>query len=263
MTHEYSPPRNVTLILLPGLDGCRKLFEPLLACLPDTLEKQVLCYPQDVSLSYEELTDFIRDSLPKDAPYLLMGHSFAGPLAIRLAAEKRGRLLGLILAVGFARCPHPWIPSVLRHLVDPLVFAAYPPLKWANRVFHWEKSRGVQHAVGAVVETVAPRVLADRIKSIATVDFRQDLKRLAVPILCLSGKYDILVPGWNSRSMQKAVQQFSPTHPEYVRRAFPMGHMVLRGRPAEAAAAIVEMLSACTSGASVDEVVTTGEPVMD
>lgn len=263
MVHEYSGARNPTLVMLPGLDGCQTIFEPLRACLPQTLTTKVLCYPQDVPLTYDELTQFTRDSLPADEPYLLLGHSFAGPLAIRLAAEKHGNLMGLILAVGFARSPHPWIPKVSRHLIGPLVHTAFPILRWANRVFHWEKSIGIQNAIGVVVETMPPQVFADRVRQTLVIDYREELKKLAVPVLSLSGRFDLLVPPWNSRAMEKIVERHAPQCPEFVRRVFPMGHMVLRGRPEESAAAIVEMLVACTTGQSVEAVVQSGEPADD
>ena len=72
------------LVLLPGLDGTGLLFEPLLRALPKEIEATVIRYPGDQRLSYDELLEFLRDQLPRDTPFILLGESFSGPLAIRL-----------------------------------------------------------------------------------------------------------------------------------------------------------------------------------
>ena len=74
-----------SLVLLPGLDGTGLLFQPLVECLPDAIEPVVVSYPPDQKLGYEELLPLVLERLPA-APFVLLGESFSGPLAVMAAA---------------------------------------------------------------------------------------------------------------------------------------------------------------------------------
>ena len=92
-------------MLLPGLDGTGKLFANFLAVLPPTIEARVIDYPTDEPLTYEQLELRVRAALPSDRPFVLLGESFGGPIAIRIAASPPPGLAGLILCGTFAsRC---------------------------------------------------------------------------------------------------------------------------------------------------------------
>jgi pimeloyl-[acyl-carrier protein] methyl ester esterase len=111
-----------TLVLLPGLDGTGKLFTELLRALDCRVASIVVPYPTDVALGYDELETLVRAALPAQGSYVLLGESFSGPLAIRIAARPPPGLVGLILSVTFASNPYPrwaWARSL----------AAYLPLK--------------------------------------------------------------------------------------------------------------------------------------
>ena len=78
-----APPR---LLLTPGLEGTGELLAPLVRALGDAIETKVLRYPADAPLSYAELLPRVRAELLQDEPFVLLGESFSGPLAIMLAA---------------------------------------------------------------------------------------------------------------------------------------------------------------------------------
>ena len=99
--------RLPTLVLLPGLDGTGILFEPLARALGVDLDVRVVRYPSDPTLGYRELESLARAALPTDRPFVILGESFSGPIAIRLAADSPPGLVGLILVVTFARNPYP------------------------------------------------------------------------------------------------------------------------------------------------------------
>ena len=101
-----SPTALPLLILLPGLDGTGAFFEPFLEGLPTGFETQVVQYPTEL-VSYPACLEFARALLPADRPYLLLGESFSGPIAIALAAEQREGMVGLVLCSTFARNPRP------------------------------------------------------------------------------------------------------------------------------------------------------------
>lgn len=96
------------LVLLPGLDGTGRLFEPLLRALPRNVHASVIGYPASPShgQNYEVLTEFAGERLG-EGPLLLVGESFSGPIAVELAARHPEKVRGLVLAVSFLTPPVP------------------------------------------------------------------------------------------------------------------------------------------------------------
>src|SRR4051812_16660002 len=109
----------VKLILMPGMDGTGELFAPLLRALGNSIETTVLRYPTDEPLGYSELLPRVRAALPASGPFVLLGESFSGPLAIMIAAEAPAGLRGVILSASFASNPIRWLPQFVRPLVQP------------------------------------------------------------------------------------------------------------------------------------------------
>jgi pimeloyl-[acyl-carrier protein] methyl ester esterase len=77
-------PEGLRAILLPGLDGTGRLFDPLLKELPADLRAEVISYPTDAILDYAALEQFVEAALPRRDPFIIVAESFSGPLAIRL-----------------------------------------------------------------------------------------------------------------------------------------------------------------------------------
>ncbi len=108
-----------TLVLLPGLDGTGDFFQPLLESLGDGIRSRVVRYPVDGAYDYATCQKLAREELPTDGPYVLLGESFSGPIAISLAAEAPKGLVGMILCVTFATNPRPrlaFIRPLLPHI---------------------------------------------------------------------------------------------------------------------------------------------------
>lgn len=95
------------LVLLPGMDGTGRLFAPLLSRLDESLEPVVIAYPEHEQLDYGQLHQFVRARLPEGEPFVLLGESFSGPVALTLAAAAPAGLCGLILCATFMRNPMP------------------------------------------------------------------------------------------------------------------------------------------------------------
>jgi len=84
-------------VLLPGLDGTGDLFDSFVkVCGPDAPIEVVRYTTPEVS-RYIECTAVVRRALPVGQPYILVGESFSGPIAISIAAESPPDLLGLVL----------------------------------------------------------------------------------------------------------------------------------------------------------------------
>jgi surfactin synthase thioesterase subunit len=84
---------------MPGLDGTSLLSAPLVDRLAELgIRTEVLAYPGRGSQDYASLADALRIRLPT-TPFVLLGESFAGPLAIQLAAEAMRRKSDAVLGV--------------------------------------------------------------------------------------------------------------------------------------------------------------------
>src|SRR2546429_59271 len=121
-----------SLVLLPGLDGTGDFFQPLLEALEGDIDTHVVRYPAAGAYDYATCQQLVRAELPEDEPYVLLGESFSGPVAIVPAKPSRNRL-----------------------------------------------------------------------EAVADCDVRAALSSVRVPILCLVGTHDRLIPGAAARLIQK------------------------------------------------------------
>src|SRR5262245_4084057 len=100
---------GTTAVLLPGLDGTGKLFEPFVRFAPTGVNTVVVDYPTSEA-SIGVLERRVRERLTDRC--LVIAESFSGPIGIRVASDSRVR--ALILCNSFVSSP---MPSVFRHLV--------------------------------------------------------------------------------------------------------------------------------------------------
>ncbi len=185
--------RPATALLLPGLDGSGRLYAPLLEAGPRAFRPEVLSYPPDAPLGYDELVARVRLSLPR-GPCVLLAESFSGPVAIRLAGERPPGLAALVLAATFLHAPLNPLLHPIRGLVGARFFGAPMPaaaVRWfmAGTDAPDAIVREVQRAVAAV----SPEVLARRSAEALGVDVRDDLARVKVPVLLVAPTRDRLI----------------------------------------------------------------------
>src|SRR5262249_50071901 len=110
------------LVLLPGLDGTGDFFEPLLSALGESVRTRLVRYPVGSCHTYDSCRELVRAELPSDGPYVLLGESFSGPVAIALAAQAPRGLAGVILSSSFAKNPRPLLSLIIRPLLSYLPF---------------------------------------------------------------------------------------------------------------------------------------------
>jgi pimeloyl-ACP methyl ester carboxylesterase len=223
-----------TLVLLPGLDGTGMLFKRFVEALKPRVETQVLAYPVDRPLGYAQLEVLVRAALPTDRRFALLGESFSGPIAIRIAAEPPTGLVGVVLCVTFASNPYPLLAWAV-----PL--AAGLPVKglplWIRAPFKWGAGSAdhplpeVEQATAAVSEGV----LRHRIAAVLAVDETRALARVRLPTLVLRASDDHVVPRISSEQILRSLPAA-----ELVEVEGP--HLLLQTRPIECAAAVTRFL---------------------
>jgi pimeloyl-ACP methyl ester carboxylesterase len=227
--------RRLRLVLLPGLDGTGRLFAPLIERLPSWLEPLVIGYPVDRMLTYDNLVEYVLERLP-EGPYILLGESFSGPVAIRIATESSSPPLALILVATFARYPLPRpLASILLPLARPALFRMTPFPLISHILLGPGASDALVDRLRGAIESVDPAVIAHRVRSVLRVDLRETLKRCPLPILYLGATRDWVV---GSRSL-RVVRRCRPDT-EVIRIDAP--HLLLQKEPEAGARAIERFL---------------------
>jgi pimeloyl-[acyl-carrier protein] methyl ester esterase len=232
------------LILLPGLDGTGILFRPLLQALPPELQPTVVAYPGRQPLGYDDLLPLAHQALPKNEPFVLLGKSFSGPIAIRLAAEHPPGLKALALCGSFITCPVKHAPRWSAPLVHGLPFRFFPSLpKLKNRLGMYSSKQHFGLSTEALSQ-VAGNVIARRIQEIIRVNVEKELRECNVPILYMQGMHDSVVKPHNLQRVQNI-------KPEVQVARIDSGHMILKTRPVESVKAITSFVQSLSLDESV------------
>src|ERR1700678_1597011 len=178
-----------TLVLLPGLDGTGKLFSEFVKSLGPGVDSRIVAYPKDRALGYDELETLVLAALPRDQRFILLGESFSGPIAIRIAARAPAGLLGVILCGTFAKNPFPWL-----RWARPL--AAYLPLKslprWVRAPLMWGSAspQSAPARTQRAMADVSPDVIRRRIGALLAVNETGAPTRIHLPIVVLRARHD-------------------------------------------------------------------------
>jgi len=205
------------LVLLPGLHGSVRLFDPLVSRLREASPRRKflpLPLPTDTPQDYPALRDHFVGQLEKLGPFELLAESFSAPLALHLAASPRLSIVRLILAGAYCAAPR---CAAFRLLPLRRIFALNPP-KSAVRHFLVGKnaSEDLVNSVRTEIQSVRGRVLAER-------------------TLLLQARHDALLP----QKARAALESHLPDA-QVVRIDAP--HLLLQVAPDRCAAAIGKLL---------------------
>lgn len=224
-------------MLLPGMHGSAELFDNFIAALPDGLVAQAVGYPNDVSLSYPELLEFVKGAVPA-GPFVIVAESFSTPLAIQFAAQAPPNLKGLILAAGFATSPvRGWLQAL-----TPFVAPALGRLP-VSGIAAWIGAPRAAATCGPVLQgrvrtttaAIRPKVLMDRIQSVVGCNALEQIGEIKVPMLCLQSRHDRVVHVVCVEEMRRA-------RPEMELMVLDGPHLLLQAMPHETAEIVAEFV---------------------
>jgi len=136
----------------------------------------IVSYPPDRVLTFDEYVEIANEHIGDDA--IVVGESFSGPIAIRVAARRR--VAAIVLVSSFVVAPMPnWFASLPR--VDAVV-----------AVWMVGFDRAKRKAFRDAVRTVDPRVIDSRLRIALAVDERESLRKTTAPLLDLRATRDVL-----------------------------------------------------------------------
>jgi pimeloyl-ACP methyl ester carboxylesterase len=211
--------------LLPGLDGTGTLFDTFIKESPSCFFPIVVRYPHDACLSYKELEGIAQSSIPADEKYLILGESFSGPLALRIASHNPPNLLGVILVASFIKSP---VTSWIKILpLDIILKIRVPLFMFQNLLIGDIKKIELLKALKEAISKVASNVIAARIYSILNVNEADSLQHIKVPILYLRALKDKLVG-------KKSLDEIISIKPDIVVAEIKAPHLLLQTQPRQA-----------------------------
>jgi len=182
------------LVVLPGMDGTGKLLGTFVKSLELRVDVQLFDYPTDVIQTYEEIIHNVEAALPLSGEeFVILGESFAGPIALALAQKGLPGLKALILVVSFAKTPrHPLLP-LTRALPMPTLLSMPVPRRFARRMMLGGKPpEGTLDRLLEVFYMISPEVLASRLDEMRKLNF--ELKPIGLPAMYIQATKDLLLP---------------------------------------------------------------------
>ena len=219
------------LVVLPGLDGTATLHSAFADAVGTAFDSvDVISYPTDRSLDYAALQALVRAALPSDLPFVLLGESFSGPIALSIAADPPSNLVGLVLSTTFANSPAPLLsPFAPFTSLAPVRVLPLSLLSWWL-LGRWATPQ-LETALQDALLTVAPTVLRFRAATALRANALSGCGAISVPVLYLRATDDRLL----SRRAGKQIASAIP-HCTTVDIAGP--HLLLQAMPQACARAV-------------------------
>jgi pimeloyl-ACP methyl ester carboxylesterase len=178
----------------------------------------------------------VRQQVPSDEDYVLLGESFSGPVAIEIAAMQAKNLKALILSSTFVSNPL-LVPQIMSFLLRGPAFVVGPPQFVVNRYLLGEKPPlDLVETFWNAKRSVRPDVLAFRMRSVMNVDVREAFAACRLPTLYLLAKQDRLVK-------IRSLAQMRRIKPEMTIVEIEGPHLLMQCEPAKCVEAIAHYLS--------------------
>lgn len=181
-----------TVVLLPGLDGTGIMLDDMADALRKTVEVRIISYPTDVFLDYDALVSFVRDQLP-DGDVFIVGESFSGPVALRLAQVEPVKVKAVILGASFGRLDFPFKPvlSLLSKTFSPRLL---PQRLLSALLLGRGSTPERREKLRVALASVAPHVLTARAEAALNADIISPGVSIRQPVLYLKALRDRIMP---------------------------------------------------------------------
>jgi pimeloyl-ACP methyl ester carboxylesterase len=227
---------KLKIVLLPGLDGTGMLFSPFTKVLPEALTPIIISYPKDLPLDYDDLDYYLAEQIPAEEPFVILGESFSGPLALRFAAKNPKNLVAVILCATFIENPVSKMSACFSPVLAEKMFQLpLPPFFIRHLLLGKDAPDEMMDTFREVLNAMNPQVLAARIKSVFAVNAKQALLDCSKPILYLLATRDQLLS-------RKSFEQIQSLRPDVEVAAIDAPHLLLQCAPQQASGAIQSFL---------------------
>lgn len=195
------------LYLLPGLDGTGELFKPLLKELPGECIYEIISYPPDQQQTFKQHVEHVESKLPLNKRIILLAESFSGPIAVKIVKSGKFAIERVIFVATFAKSPLPTLLGMAKHLpLSSILKIPLPNLLVRHFCFGMGATNKQIESFKIVLAGVAPEVLAERLRILAAVDSREELKEIKIPCCYIQAGNDRLVPSSALTDFEKGIK---------------------------------------------------------
>ena len=229
---------QTTLIMLPGLDGTGLVFDPLLEHLPEEIEVQVVRYPANRVMSFQEHVDFARKQLPRKKPFVLLAESFSGPIGLQILSDPPDNLKGVLLVATFARHPTPFFLDAGLYLPQKLILNLFTKTLLGRFFCLGGAPSEAVNIFQNALKSVKLSVLSNRLKILAELPPPPEIS-FSGPCLYLQPKNDRLIP-------ERATVPLQQLLPQLQIEQLPGPHITLLAHPETGAQIISKFISELT-----------------
>ena len=209
------------VVLLPGLHGSTTLFESFVALAPPWARCLPLALPTLGDQGFDQIADVLEHEVKRLEGFVLVGESYSGPIAARLAARLGQKVALLVLCnplveVGF-ELPASLAASVLVSRATPVWGAAFT-LAGGNRA--------LGRAALEEVRTLPREVLRGRLSAAFSATAQELSSYLVAPLLTILGTRDRLISLGRARHVCSKVSCSTLVELD-------APHLVIQAKPAE------------------------------
>lgn len=238
------------IIFMPGMDGTGLSFEPFGKVLPKDVPVQVIQYPTDKFLNFEETVQCAKDQIRSDQKnVIVIAESFSGPVAVTLIGSGQLHAKCLILCSTFAKSPKPVFYTLLDYLpLALLIKVPFPRFLLKHIIEGGEEATDLFLAMWQKVKSLVPaKILVHRLKVINQLDVREWLSKITIPCLFIQATSDRSVP---SSSLFDFIEAIPDLRVKRIRGP----HFILQAQPQASWSAIqnfVNLITNQTSGSKL------------
>src|SRR5512140_727046 len=209
------------VVLLPGLHGSRALFASFVTLAPSWARCRPLALPTVGGQGFDELAEALLPELRPLEGFVLVGESFSGPIAARLAARLGQKVALLVLCnplveVGF-RLPAGLAASMLASKAMPA---------WCAALALAGGDRELGKAALDEVRLLPKKTLTDRLSGVFSAAPDELFGHLVAPLLTILGERDQLASPARARDVFSKV-------PFGTLVELDAPHLVIQTKPAE------------------------------
>jgi pimeloyl-[acyl-carrier protein] methyl ester esterase len=190
-------------------------------------------YP-DRPLDYAGHEECARAALPTDRPFVVLGESFSGPIAVSIAASAPRGMLGYVLSASFICSPGANLKR-LRPFYKYLVPQRMPLSMASYMLLGRYATPELRAALAGSLSMMSVESMVARLEAIAHVDVRAAAQRIRMPGLYLRASEDRVVDPSASRIFMQHI-----TGARVVDIAGP--HCLLQANPRAAASVLRQTL---------------------
>jgi len=189
------------------MDGTGILFKPLLEKLPSDIEAEVISYPVDEKLSYEQLTEYVIKKLPAQDDYLLVAESFSGTIAFSIAQNPPSHLKSVIFVASFLHSPRRFLNAIKWLPITIFFYLPIPNFIIKGVLFGKEVKDEVTLLFKESLRKASKRVLAFRLREIANLSLSS--KTVGIHCSYIQATNDKLVPSENLKVFKEIIKDIN------------------------------------------------------